>query len=86
MAFCPCIFSIFPKLQSRFGLDVLCKCGFIDRKARLHMKPTQIKRFCANRASRADALWLRHTLNREDKNFGIHVELDDNDTLRLLRD
>ena len=52
----------------------------------LYMKPMQIKRFRANRASRVDALWLRDTLNREDKNFGTHVELDDNDTLRLLWD
>jgi poly-gamma-glutamate synthesis protein (capsule biosynthesis protein) len=52
----------------------------------LHMKPTQIKQFRANRTSRSDALWLRDTLNREGKKFGTRVELDDDNTLILQWD
>jgi Putative enzyme of poly-gamma-glutamate biosynthesis (capsule formation) len=36
----------------------------------LQMTPTQVKRLKVNRASEADALWLRDTLNREGKRFG----------------
>jgi len=52
----------------------------------LHMKPTQIKQFRANRTSRSDTLWLRDTLNREGKKFGTRVELDDDNTLILQWD
>ena len=52
----------------------------------LHMKPTQIKQFRANRTSRSDAFWLRDTLNREGKKFGTRVELDDDNTLILQWD
>jgi len=47
------------------------------------MTPTQIKHFKVNRASRGDALWLRDTLNREGKNFGTRVELNEDNTLTL---
>ena len=49
----------------------------------LQMTPTQIKHFKVNRASRGDALWLRDTLNREGKNFGTRVELNEDNTLTL---
>ena len=49
----------------------------------LRMTPTQIKHFKVNRASRGDALWLRDTLNREGKNFGTRVELNEDNTLTL---
>lgn len=49
----------------------------------LQMTPTQIKRFKVNRASRADALWLKDTLNRESKKFGTRVKLNKNNTLTL---
>jgi poly-gamma-glutamate capsule biosynthesis protein CapA/YwtB (metallophosphatase superfamily) len=49
----------------------------------LRMTPTQIKRFRVNRASRAEVFWLRDTLNREDKNFGTRVELNEDNTLTL---
>ena len=52
----------------------------------LHMKPTQIKQFRANRTSKSDTLWLRDTLNREGKKFGTRVELDDDNTLILQWD
>lgn len=52
----------------------------------LHMKPTQIKQFRANRTSRLDTLWLKDTLNREGKKFGTRVELDDDNTLILRWD
>jgi poly-gamma-glutamate synthesis protein (capsule biosynthesis protein) len=48
----------------------------------LRMTPTQIKHFKVNRAARADAMWLRDTLNREGRKFGTRVELSkDNDLI-----
>jgi poly-gamma-glutamate capsule biosynthesis protein CapA/YwtB (metallophosphatase superfamily) len=52
----------------------------------LHMTPTQIKNFKANRSSRADALWLRDILNREGKEFGTRVELNKDNKLTLQWD
>ncbi len=52
--------------------------------AQLQMTPTQIKHFKVNRASRDDALWLAHTLNREGKRFGTRVRLDEDNRLTLL--
>ena len=49
----------------------------------LQMTPTQIKHFKVNRASRDDALWLAHTLNREGRKFGTRVRLDEDDRLTL---
>ena len=49
----------------------------------LQMTPMQIKRFKANRVSRADALWLRDILNREGEKFGTRVQLNKNNTLTL---
>ncbi|MEN8265019.1 MAG: CapA family protein [Nitrospirota bacterium] len=54
--------------------------------ARLQMTPTQIKNFKVNRASENDALWLRDTLNREGKKLGTRVELNEDNSLTLLRD
>ncbi|MHC4139840.1 MAG: CapA family protein [Planctomycetota bacterium] len=50
---------------------------------RLQMTPTQIKNFKVNRASRSDALWLRDTLNREGKQFGTQVTLNEDSSLTL---
>ncbi len=52
----------------------------------LQMTPIQIKHFKANRASRADALWLRDILNREGKKFGTRVEMKQDNTLTLRWD
>lgn len=52
----------------------------------LEMTPMQIRNLRANRASRADALWLRDTLNREGKQFGTRVEMDQAGTLTLRWD
>jgi len=52
----------------------------------LHMMPTQIKHFRANRASRVDVLWLRDVLNREGKKFGTRVEMNKDNTLTLKWD
>jgi poly-gamma-glutamate synthesis protein (capsule biosynthesis protein) len=49
----------------------------------VHMTPMQIKHFRANRASRADALWLRDVLNREGKPFRTRVEMNPDNTLTL---
>jgi poly-gamma-glutamate synthesis protein (capsule biosynthesis protein) len=50
---------------------------------RLDMTPVQIKHFRTNRASRADVLWLKDILNREGKNLGTRVEIDQDNTLTL---
>ena len=52
----------------------------------LQMTPMQIKQFKVNRASRADSLWLRDTLNREGKEFGTRVELNRDNILMLQWD
>lgn len=50
---------------------------------RLDMIPMQIRRFRMNRVSRADALWLRDVLNREGKQLGTRVAIDQDNTLTL---
>jgi poly-gamma-glutamate synthesis protein (capsule biosynthesis protein) len=52
----------------------------------LQMAPTQMKNFSLQRVSRADALWLRDTLNREGKIFGTRVELNKEKNLTLQWD
>ncbi len=52
----------------------------------LQMTPIQIKHFKANRASRADALWLRDILNREGEKLGTRVEMNQDNTLTLRWD
>jgi poly-gamma-glutamate synthesis protein (capsule biosynthesis protein) len=52
----------------------------------LQMTPIQVKHFKTNRASRADALWLRDILNREGKKFGTRVEMNQDKTLTLRWD
>jgi poly-gamma-glutamate capsule biosynthesis protein CapA/YwtB (metallophosphatase superfamily) len=52
----------------------------------VRMTPMQIKYLKANRASRADALWLGDTLNREGDRFGTRVEINRDDTLTLRWD
>jgi poly-gamma-glutamate synthesis protein (capsule biosynthesis protein) len=49
----------------------------------LQMTATRIKRFQVNRASSAEALWLRNTLNREGASFGTRVKLENNGRLTL---
>jgi len=51
----------------------------------LAMTPLQIKRFRLQRASRADAGWLRDTLNRESGAFGCQVVLGEDGRLYLRR-
>jgi poly-gamma-glutamate synthesis protein (capsule biosynthesis protein) len=57
-----------------------------SKLAGLQMTPTQMKRFRVNRASRADALWIRDTLNREGKALGTRVKLNEDNTLTLQWD
>jgi poly-gamma-glutamate capsule biosynthesis protein CapA/YwtB (metallophosphatase superfamily) len=52
----------------------------------LRMTPTHVRNLRVNRASRADALWLRDTLNREGALFGTRVELIQENGLTLLWD
>ncbi len=51
--------------------------------ARLQMAPMQVRHLRANRASSADARWLRDTLNRQGTPFGTRVELDQDGMLTL---
>jgi poly-gamma-glutamate synthesis protein (capsule biosynthesis protein) len=53
------------------------------RLTRLHMMPTQTRRFRVNRATTEDAEWLRDILNKEGKKLGTRVELNDDETLAL---
>ncbi|KAF0220757.1 MAG: putative enzyme of poly-gamma-glutamate biosynthesis [Geobacteraceae bacterium] len=55
----------------------------IGKLAGLRMIPTQVKRFRVTRAAKTDAIWLRDTLNREGKQFGTRVELDEDNVLTL---
>jgi len=52
----------------------------------LDMIPMQIRRFRMNRASRADALWLRDVLNAEGKQLGTRVGIGQDNTLTLKWD
>ena len=49
----------------------------------LQMTPLQLKRFRLQRASRADASWLRDTLNRESGAFGCQLILGEDSRLYL---
>jgi poly-gamma-glutamate synthesis protein (capsule biosynthesis protein) len=51
--------------------------------AGLRLVPMQMKKFRLNRASRADAEWLRDTLSREGGRFGTRAELAVDGTLEL---
>ena len=53
------------------------------RLVSLHMTPTQVKHFKVNRASGADAQWLKEILDREGKKFGTRVRLNRDNTLTL---
>jgi poly-gamma-glutamate synthesis protein (capsule biosynthesis protein) len=53
------------------------------RLAGLQLTPMQIRNFRLNRASRADAEWLRDTIDRESRKFGVRVELPAGDRLEL---
>jgi poly-gamma-glutamate capsule biosynthesis protein CapA/YwtB (metallophosphatase superfamily) len=53
------------------------------RLLELYLTPMQIRNFRLNRASRADAAWLRDTINRESRRFDYRVELHENDRLEL---
>jgi poly-gamma-glutamate synthesis protein (capsule biosynthesis protein) len=50
----------------------------------LRMVPMQIKQFRLNRASEADARWLKEVLNREGKKFGTRVRVNEEGALSLL--
>ena len=50
---------------------------------RLIMTPTQIKNFKVNRATKADAIWLKDILNREGSTLGTQVILNADNTLTL---
>jgi poly-gamma-glutamate capsule biosynthesis protein CapA/YwtB (metallophosphatase superfamily) len=79
--------SGYEKFRDDLGLMYFVSMDPLTGKlVQLHMTPTQIKHFKVNRASRADALWLRDVLNREGKKFRIRVELNKDNTLTLQWD
>lgn len=47
----------------------------------LRMTPVQIKNFKLNKASKADAIGLKNTLDRESRQFGTRFTLDENNRL-----
>jgi len=49
----------------------------------LRLIPMQIRRFRLNRASSADAGWLRDTIDRESRRFGFHVELGEGNRIEF---
>ena len=49
----------------------------------LQMTPTQIRHFKVNRASGADVLWIKDTLNREGAKYGTQVKVDKDNRLTL---
>jgi poly-gamma-glutamate synthesis protein (capsule biosynthesis protein) len=53
------------------------------RLADLRMTPMQIKNFRVNRAAPEAAGWLRHTLDRESRRFGVRVALRADHQLEL---
>jgi poly-gamma-glutamate synthesis protein (capsule biosynthesis protein) len=53
------------------------------RLSDLRMAPMRIRNFRAIRASPEEARWLRDTINRESRDFGVHVELRDDHRLAL---
>ena len=52
----------------------------------LDMVPMQMRRFQVRRSSRADARWIRQTLNREGKRFGTRADFGKDDALTLQWD
>jgi poly-gamma-glutamate capsule biosynthesis protein CapA/YwtB (metallophosphatase superfamily) len=50
----------------------------------LRLVPFRIRRFRLHRASRQDAAWLRDTLDGESAPFATRVELDEDDSCRVL--
>lgn len=55
------------------------------RLVELRLKPTHIRRFRVNRASAADAQWLKEVIGREGKAFGTRAEFDEEGDLILCR-
>jgi poly-gamma-glutamate synthesis protein (capsule biosynthesis protein) len=53
------------------------------RLSNLHMTPMQIRNFRARRASLRDARWLRDTIHRESRRFGVRVRLEEKGGLAL---
>jgi poly-gamma-glutamate synthesis protein (capsule biosynthesis protein) len=49
----------------------------------LQLTPMQIRRMTLNKASHADAGWLRDTLERVNGPYGTHIELTSDETLSL---
>jgi poly-gamma-glutamate capsule biosynthesis protein CapA/YwtB (metallophosphatase superfamily) len=53
---------------------------------RLRLMPMQIRHFRLNRVVERDARWLKDTLNRECKRFGVQVELNEDGMFSVPRD
>jgi poly-gamma-glutamate capsule biosynthesis protein CapA/YwtB (metallophosphatase superfamily) len=55
------------------------------RLLELRLVPFRIRRFQLHRTSRRDAAWLRDTLDRESTRFATRVELEADNSCRVLR-
>jgi poly-gamma-glutamate synthesis protein (capsule biosynthesis protein) len=53
------------------------------RLVELRLIPFQIRNFRLNRPSRADAAWLRDTIDRESRKFGIRTGMGDDGTFAV---
>ena len=69
-----------PDLASLFFASVDPSTG---RLGQLRVTPMQIRNFRLNRASRRDAEWLRATIHRTSRAFGLSIELGDDGTLAV---
>ena len=73
--------------KSRSGIDVFSPIDPISGDlAALNLTPTKVKNFKINRASQAEAQWLRDVLNREGRKLGTRVDLNPDNTLTLRWD
>ncbi len=70
-------------LTLMYFVDVNPETGKLQQ---LKMMPLQPRRFRLNRVDRGDASWVRDVLNREGREFGTQVQLNDDNSLILLWD
>lgn len=69
-----------PDLSLMYFVSIDTRSGNL---VRFRMTPMRMQRLKVNRASHADALWLKEMLEREGGMLGTRVELNDDNTLAL---
>ncbi len=74
----------YEKFRSDLGLMYFLQIApDTGRLLELQMVPTRVKKFRVNRASRAEAEWLRDLLDAEGRGLGTRVETGKDNTLHL---